>query len=1086
MTFQGIPTKEDGVQNAAGYHFHNWYGFGAVDAHAAVEAAKNYTPQVLDELVVTDWADTSGTSSLELVIPDFSTTGVSDTLNVTEDLIIEALQIRLTIDHPFISDLGIELTSPSGTISVLMYVNSSILPNLINKEILLSNAFYGEKSPGTWTLRIIDGNRKNIGKLKNWEINIFGRRELELKCNEGHLESCVLLGGRKEKEGDTDEAETLYKKACDGKNMQGCVNLGLLKEANNRSDARALYEKACDSRNSNGCTEFDRVLGLNCNSGDFAECVLLGGRKEQAGNIATAKVLYKKACDGGNGSGCTGFDRVLQLNCNGGNFAECVILGGRKEQAGNIATAKVLYKKACDGGNGSGCTGFDRVLQLNCNSGDFAECVLLGGRKEQAGNIATAKVLYKKSCDGNNMWGCIKLGLLKEPNSRSDARALYKKACDGGNSDGCTEFNKVLELNCNEGRYTECFLLGEHKEKEGNIEEASIWYKKSCDGNNTGMPPTKGCIKIGFLPKNLGLEISKSYILYENGEVYLKDIKVNLGTTNGVSNLAQAITSSGSGSFHSCVILKNKKNNHGSVKCWGKNGWHDRLGVGDTNDREVPTYVDLGIDDDNNPYTAKMVVTGSSHICALLNDDTVKCWGYNAQGQIGGGPWSGITINSGTEGDPLSGKTAIQIAAGGSFTCAILNDKNVKCWGNNSEGQTGGGTPNLGVGKTATKIVAGEYHACAILNDESVKCWGRNLYGQADIPNLGINKTITQIVAGPSNTCAILNDESVKCWGATSGGVIGGGSFYGFNTILRGNLGDPLSGKTAIQIATGYGNTCAILSDKSIKCWGSDGNRYIGSTLIGSIKMKQGLNGQGRSMGETGPLTTRSIPSATSLEKDPSGEICKLTLSDGNPSSSWTIKEYTTPITYNIDSPTSISDAIDNLITAIGPITWAGSSIILSKKDNDKIEANVDIPILDSMTLNIHHNDDRRKCSNPAITSVVLRGGNAYIKSVGHWIITKDFIGGGDKIINLDSVSIDLETSSLTKEQIADKVVMAVNDDSWTGHQYKTLPYKASKIDGTNDSTDNCPNDTFCVVFTRIFPGTDGNNSIPFTDSDYE
>ena len=94
-----------------------------------------------------------------------------------------------------------------------------------------------------------------------------------------------------------------------------------------------------------------------------------------------------------------------------------------------------------------------------------------------------------------------------------------------------------------------------------------------------------------------------------------------------------------------------------------------------------------------------------------------------------------------------TGKTVKQIAAGNLYTCAILNDDTVKCWGIN-EGQLGYGDSDqvrgdninemgddlpvvdLGTGKTVKQVATGEKHVCAILNDDTVKCWGKANYGQ--------------------------------------------------------------------------------------------------------------------------------------------------------------------------------------------------------------------------------------------------------------------------------------------------------------------------------------------------------------------
>ncbi|MFT6604721.1 MAG: subtilisin-like proprotein convertase family protein, partial [Bacteriovoracaceae bacterium] len=77
-------------------------------------------------------------------------------------------------EHSFIGDLGVELTSPSGTKSILMNINSSVSGSAIVDEVLLSNAFYGEPSFGQWSLKIVDGYAQDVGKLTNWKLNIIG------------------------------------------------------------------------------------------------------------------------------------------------------------------------------------------------------------------------------------------------------------------------------------------------------------------------------------------------------------------------------------------------------------------------------------------------------------------------------------------------------------------------------------------------------------------------------------------------------------------------------------------------------------------------------------------------------------------------------------------------------------------------------------------------------------------------------------------------------------------------------------------------------------------------------------------------
>src|SRR5262249_7071077 len=94
-----------------------------------------------------------------------------------------------------------------------------------------------------------------------------------------------------------------------------------------------------------------------------------------------------------------------------------------------------------------------------------------------------------------------------------------------------------------------------------------------------------------------------------------------------------------------------------------------------------------------------------------------------------------------------TGRVTLELAAGRAFTCARLDNGQVKCWGENGIGSLGvgdtidrGGSPlemgdnlpavDLGAGRTALKTVAGRAHACARLDNSQVKCWGDNKFAQ--------------------------------------------------------------------------------------------------------------------------------------------------------------------------------------------------------------------------------------------------------------------------------------------------------------------------------------------------------------------
>jgi len=325
-----------------------------------------------------------------------------------------------------------------------------------------------------------------------------------------------------------------------------------------------------------------------------------------------------------------------------------------------------------------------------------------------------------------------------------------------------------------------------------------------------------------------------------------------------VSNALQVAA----GGDHTCAIQTN-----GSVKCWGSN-WAGQLGYGDMRQRgdepgqmgtNLP-IVDLG------PNTATQISAGAAHTCVILNDSTLKCWGLNDHNQLG----YGDSINHGDDSNEMginlpvinlgTTQTARTVSAGVYHTCAILSDYTLKCWGNNANGQLGYGdnvsldTPSaspvdLGSGHTAVAVSAGLAHTCAILNDATVRCWGDNTYGQLGMGNItpltapsatavDLGNHIAMLISSRGNhTCVVLEDFTAKCWGYNNVGQLGLGDTYnrGDDTGEMGtdlptiNLG---SGRTARAIVTSprsdLGYTCALLDDASVKCWGENGFGQLG------------------------------------------------------------------------------------------------------------------------------------------------------------------------------------------------------------------------------------------------------------------
>ena len=156
--------------NGGGLHASHDYGFGLIDAHAAVRLAETWTAAS----TLSNLSSVSVLSAPGLAIPDFSGVPgeVSDTITVANGLMIDHVGVRLELDHTFIGDLTVTLTSPDGTASVL--VNRPPTGQDDIRFDLFSTQFWGETGGGDWTLNVRDSAGLDVGTLESWELILFG------------------------------------------------------------------------------------------------------------------------------------------------------------------------------------------------------------------------------------------------------------------------------------------------------------------------------------------------------------------------------------------------------------------------------------------------------------------------------------------------------------------------------------------------------------------------------------------------------------------------------------------------------------------------------------------------------------------------------------------------------------------------------------------------------------------------------------------------------------------------------------------------------------------------------------------------
>ena len=274
-----------------------------------------------------------------------------------------------------------------------------------------------------------------------------------------------------------------------------------------------------------------------------------------------------------------------------------------------------------------------------------------------------------------------------------------------------------------------------------------------------------------------------------------------------------------------------------------------------------------------------VVTTGETHTCVLFKTEgEIKCWGGNSNGQLGNG--NAGTKNEMGENltfvdfgfGSIVPRKVVSVQAGMSHTCVLFDDNMLKCFGANHNGQLGmgdiidrdtpdyeqtGGGVDIGQGKVIS-IHLGSFHTCVLLDTREVKCFGLNQNGQLGLndtrsrgrfPNemgsnlpvvyFGTDKYAVRLFNSGGNTmCALLNTAELKCWGGNEQYALGMG------ISARNNIGDEAdelgdnlvaielpTGKNVVNVWVGS-HVVVLFDDHTMATWGRfDTDHSTGSPM---------------------------------------------------------------------------------------------------------------------------------------------------------------------------------------------------------------------------------------------------------------
>jgi alpha-tubulin suppressor-like RCC1 family protein len=220
------------------------------------------------------------------------------------------------------------------------------------------------------------------------------------------------------------------------------------------------------------------------------------------------------------------------------------------------------------------------------------------------------------------------------------------------------------------------------------------------------------------------------------------------------------------------------------------------------------------------------------------------------------------------------GDKLVDVAAGSLSACAVTKSGAVFCWGDNAFDELGASSgANTCTGGTAcspkalrvvglndaVRVDVGDQMACAVHSSGGVACWGRNNIGQlghsggdgscagvpcniAPTPVVGLPGTdpVVQVVAAARSdrafACALTTKGAVYCWGSNIIGTLGNTTLVPTSSSSAVPVVGVQTGATFIAASHGAsGNVavCAIMGDKTLRCWGNDFAEQIGRDTAG-------------------------------------------------------------------------------------------------------------------------------------------------------------------------------------------------------------------------------------------------------------
>ncbi|RJU89019.1 MAG: hypothetical protein DWC07_06820, partial [Candidatus Poseidoniales archaeon] len=284
-----------------------------------------------------------------------------------------------------------------------------------------------------------------------------------------------------------------------------------------------------------------------------------------------------------------------------------------------------------------------------------------------------------------------------------------------------------------------------------------------------------------------------------------------------------------------CALLDN-----GSVACWGDAGTSGTSGSTALKqwygDGYITPQLMAGIGSSRPAITLE---TGFAHACVTFLIGVPQCWGTDVWKNLGIAGTGSKVLPTNITVVPAN-RTVLDLSLGVTHVCALMDNASVMCWGENEHGGLGDNSttdrenpvwPNLW-GRSVLSVRAGHHHTCVGFTSGGASCWGHNYVGK-----LGDNSTTNRLV--PVNVTGIANDTvfvsfeltyTTTCGRTTDGRTLCWGTHTGQNngsSLVPAEVAFASNG-TSTELAGDGDTMCAVLVNGSVACWGWGSERNFG------------------------------------------------------------------------------------------------------------------------------------------------------------------------------------------------------------------------------------------------------------------